>query len=328
MNQNYLLQGGVYRAIDGKHWSQFNDNSPLAMPFAPGITNALSPGNCITTLSNLVFIATGNNILVFDSTPPPITNRPPIALPQVVNLWQNTSSNIALTGRDADGDSLTFAIATGPAHGALSGTAPNLVYTPANNFLGLDFFTFTATDGSLTSAPAIFNLAVNPATNPPPAISFTSPADGSWFVTPATISLAVSATDNDGFVRVNFYDGTNLLGFITNTPYTLTLTNPAPGEHTFFARATDRFSARTWAAPATVIVLPTSPVLQIQQPDSSIISLSWPLDLDGFYLESAPDISGPWTLSPDPPFFYPGGQSVTPPATSADRLFYRLMLPH
>jgi len=35
MNQNYLLEGGVFRSPDGAHWTQFNDDSPLALPFAP-----------------------------------------------------------------------------------------------------------------------------------------------------------------------------------------------------------------------------------------------------------------------------------------------------
>ena len=38
---------------------------------------------------------------------------------------------IVLTGSDPDGDALTFALATGPAHGTLSGTPPDLTYTPA-----------------------------------------------------------------------------------------------------------------------------------------------------------------------------------------------------
>src|ERR1044071_8663775 len=57
-------------------------------------------------------------------------NTPPVANPQSITMNQNTSRAITLTGSDADGDSLTFSVVTGPTQGTLSGTAPSLVYTP------------------------------------------------------------------------------------------------------------------------------------------------------------------------------------------------------
>src|SRR5207244_2326145 len=52
-----------------------------------------------------------------------------------------------------------------PAHGILSGTAPNLTYTPAANYTGADSFTFTVNDGLIDSAPATVSLAINTVTN-------------------------------------------------------------------------------------------------------------------------------------------------------------------
>jgi hypothetical protein len=43
---------------------------------------------------------------------------------------------------------------TSPAHGTLSGTAPNVTYTPAANYNGSDSFTFKVNDGALDSTPA------------------------------------------------------------------------------------------------------------------------------------------------------------------------------
>ena len=71
LNQNYLLQGGVFRSSDGKDWTQFNQGSSLTNSFPNGITNALEAGNCITTLGNLVFIGVGSSFFEYDSTPPP-----------------------------------------------------------------------------------------------------------------------------------------------------------------------------------------------------------------------------------------------------------------
>ncbi len=65
-----------------------------------------------------------------DSTPPPVTNRPPMALPQNVNLWKNTPTNFTLAGSDADGDALNFTVTVPPTFGTLSGTPPDLTYTP------------------------------------------------------------------------------------------------------------------------------------------------------------------------------------------------------
>ena len=59
-----------------------------------------------------------------------------------------------LTGSDPDGDTIAFTIAMAPHHGTLSGTAPNLTYTPAPDFHGVDSFTFTANDGHDESGPA------------------------------------------------------------------------------------------------------------------------------------------------------------------------------
>ena len=56
---------------------------------------------------------------------------------------------------------LTYSVASGPGHGALSGTAPNLTYTPAAGYSGADSFTFVANDGQASSAPATVSITVS-----------------------------------------------------------------------------------------------------------------------------------------------------------------------
>ena len=89
-----------------------------------------------------------------------IPASPPTAEPQCVSTPKNTPVPITLTGTDSDGDPLTYSIVTGPAHGTLSGTAPNLTYTPAPGYTGPDSFTFTANDGSVDSTPAQVSITV------------------------------------------------------------------------------------------------------------------------------------------------------------------------
>lgn len=324
--QNYLLQGGVWRSPNGRDWSQFNQGSGLDTPFPPGLTNVFAQGNCIAASGNQIFIANGTDIFTFDATPPPITNRPPAATPQNVNLFQNTPTNLTLAATDADGDALNFTVITPPAHGTLTGSPPNVTYSPGNNFTGLDTFTFVADDGVLTSSPAFFQLAINAATNPPPVISIaSSPPDGGSSVAPANITLTAVASDNGGFVRVNFYDGTNGLASLTNPPFAVTVTNVAVGEHVFYARATDNFSARTWAHPVKILVLPFAARPAIRRADPLNAAMTWPSDLDGFFLEQSAVLSGPWTLATNAPSYFASGATATVTMTNAQ--FFRLARP-
>ncbi len=90
-------------------------------------------------------------------------NHPPVADPQDVTTDEGVPAPITLTGSDLDNDPLQFAIDTPPSNGSLSGTAPDLVYTPDPGFSGSDSFTFVVNDGQATSAPAIVSITVNPA---------------------------------------------------------------------------------------------------------------------------------------------------------------------
>ena len=64
------------------------------------------------------------------SVPRPGTNAPPIASAASVSVTEDVAKGITLTGSDPDGDALTYAVVSSPAHGTLSGSAPSLTYTP------------------------------------------------------------------------------------------------------------------------------------------------------------------------------------------------------
>ncbi len=74
---------------------------------------------------------------------------------------------ITLTGSDPEDEPLTFDVATQPLHGTLSGTEPDLTYTPDANFFGTDTFTYTATDGTDTSPAATVTITVTSGNNDP-----------------------------------------------------------------------------------------------------------------------------------------------------------------
>ncbi|MDB5384678.1 MAG: repeat-containing protein [Planctomycetaceae bacterium] len=87
--------------------------------------------------------------------------------PTVSNGTATTSVNTALNGSlaslatDAQGDTLTFAAVTQPANGTVT-VNPNgtFVFTPNAGFVGTTSFTFTASDGSLTSTAAMYTVTV------------------------------------------------------------------------------------------------------------------------------------------------------------------------
>jgi subtilisin family serine protease len=72
-----------------------------------------------------------------------------------------------------------------------------------------------------------------------PTTSLTDPANGSTVV--GTITLAATASDNVGVTRVDFYDGTALIGSSTSAPYSVSwnTTGVANGSHTLTSRAFD-----------------------------------------------------------------------------------------
>jgi hypothetical protein len=75
-------------------------------------------------------------------------NDAPVATPQTVFVDEDTPKEFTLAGTDGDGDALTFTVVNGPAYGTLSGTAPNLTYTPPTNFNGVQEMTFRVSDGT------------------------------------------------------------------------------------------------------------------------------------------------------------------------------------
>jgi len=96
-------------------------------------------------------------------------NDPPVANNIDISAMEDMPIPVTLTGVDPDGDSLTYTVLTKPANGILSGTEPDLSYTPNPNFNGLDSFTFSIGDGTLNSIPGTVSLVVNPADDPPVA---------------------------------------------------------------------------------------------------------------------------------------------------------------
>jgi hypothetical protein len=166
---------------------------------------------------------TDTDTLAINVVPP---NALPVAQNQNVTTSEDTAKAITLSATDADGDTLTLAIATPPAHGSLgpvgqvacTGTAPssctaNISYTPAPNYNGPDSFTFTANDGQADSAPATITITVTPVNDAPQLQNTEAGALGYIENDPATpITATTTASDIDS---PNFDTGTVTVDFAT-----------------------------------------------------------------------------------------------------------------
>ena len=92
-------------------------------------------------------------------------NDPPTATPQSVSTNEEVGKSISLAGSDNDPEvsqALTFAIASSPAHGTLTGFNANtgaVTYTPAKDYAGSDSFTFTVRDDASAGGSAITSTA-------------------------------------------------------------------------------------------------------------------------------------------------------------------------
>ncbi|MBO0199530.1 tandem-95 repeat protein [Vibrio alginolyticus] len=68
---------------------------------------------------------------------------------------------ITLNGNDAEGSSLSYQIVKSPVNGNVTVTGNHAVYTGNSNFFGQDSFTYSVSDGELTSGVALVTITVN-----------------------------------------------------------------------------------------------------------------------------------------------------------------------
>jgi hypothetical protein len=87
-------------------------------------------------------------------------NAAPVAQNQTVTTKANTDIDITLTATDADNDTLSYEISESPANGAISGTAPDVTYSPDTNFVGPDAFSFKANDGTTDSNDGTVSVTI------------------------------------------------------------------------------------------------------------------------------------------------------------------------
>lgn len=144
----------------------------------------------------------------------------PVADDQTVILDEDTLLELTLTGSDPDSDPITYSLISTPENGNLTGTAPNLTYSPNLNYNGSDSFTFSVSDGTLESEVATVSLQITPVNDAPVAIADTATTDED-----SAIVIDVLANDTDVDVGdplsvasvSDFLNGTAIIDPVENT---------------------------------------------------------------------------------------------------------------
>ena len=174
-------------------------------------------------------------------------NDGPVAVPDSANATEGipTTLDVLANDSDPDGDPLTIASVTSGAGGAaVLNSDGSVTFTPDANFHGTATFTYTASDGSLTSNTATVSITVNPvndltagddsaAGNEDTTISGSVAANDST-TSGGTLSYAVASGVTNGTLVFNnatgSYDYTPNANFAGTDSFTYTVTDAASGE--------------------------------------------------------------------------------------------------
>ncbi len=119
----------------------------------------------------------------------------PIAVFDTASVTKNTPKSIAVTANDLDcyGRTLVVTIPSGTsAHGAVSVSGSNVVYTPATGYLGKDTFAYIITAGGKSSTTKVA-VVVSPGVG----INTLAENSVSFYPNPAKGNLIVNADNNE-----------------------------------------------------------------------------------------------------------------------------------
>jgi Bacterial Ig domain/PASTA domain len=126
-----------------------------------------------------------------------LTDRPPQAAGDALSVAEDDSGGVPvlLNDSDDDGDALSVAESSDPAHGDAScGADGACSYRPDHDFNGVDSFTYTASDGRGGTDTGTVTVEVRPRNDAPVALDADFSVSGS---VPAEISLPATDVDRD-----------------------------------------------------------------------------------------------------------------------------------
>ena len=165
----------------------------------------------------------------------------------------------------------SVAVASSPAHGTATASGINITYTPTAGYSGPDSFTYTATNGSDTSAPATVSLTVSPPTQ-------TITPSASWTATSGQ-PYSQTLSWNGGTAPYANYTATGLpAGLSVTTTATNSLTiSGTPTQAGSFSVAVSATDSSTGAGPfpqkgSFTLIVGAAPTLTLTPGASTLTS--------------------------------------------------------
>jgi hypothetical protein len=120
-------------------------------------------------------------------------NAAPVAVNQSVTVSYNTATPITLSA--TGNGTLVYTVVSNPTHGTLTGTAPNLTYTPVNAYGGPDSFTFKANNGTDSNIATVSITVQSGAGSQSQTITFPALPTSVYYGASA-VTLAATASSN------------------------------------------------------------------------------------------------------------------------------------
>jgi len=226
-------------------------NSPYSLTWSNVTAGIYSLSAQVTDDQGLM--ATSQVVSVIADIPPSVTLTNPV---NGALIAANTNILLAASASDADGTVARVEFFQGTNSLGVATNAPfNLTWSnvpPANYAL-----TARATDNNgITTTSSVVNITVNVA----PSVTLITPTNNSIFMAGSNIPLSANASTSEGVVtQVQFFQGTNNLGVLTNAPYNLVWSNVVAGSYALTAQATgdDGLSSTSAVVSITVDSPPT-----------------------------------------------------------------------
>lgn len=192
------------------------------------------------------FVSSGNPVPTTSITSP--SNGATFTAPASITINATASDNVSVSKVDFYNGSTLLG----------TDTSSPYLFSWTNVAAGTYTLTTKATDnqGAIGTSAAI-NITVN-GSNPAPVTSISYPGNGATFTAPASVTITAVASDNGSVSKVDFYNGSTLLGTDTSSPYAFAWNNIAAGTYTLTTKATDNQGAVGTSSPVTITVTGTS----------------------------------------------------------------------
>jgi photosystem II stability/assembly factor-like uncharacterized protein len=219
-------------------------------PYSYAWNNVVAGKDTLTAIAtdNTGLTTTSSAINLTVSAPPAVsitspTNNSVVAAGSNVTISANASSpNTGGTIAKVDFYSGSTLLGT-------STTSP-YSYTWNNVVAGKDTLTAVATDNiGLTTTSSAINLTVS---STPPTVSITAPVNNSVVAAGSNVTISANASSPGSISKVDFYNGSTLLGTSTASPYSNTWNTIPAGSYTLTAVATDNNGLTTTSAAVNI----------------------------------------------------------------------------